>query len=338
MNRPGSNRAFTLLELLVAAVITLMLAGLVLAVSTGALDLWRRTQGDSTAMAEAVAALDMMERDLQAALHQPDGRRWLAVSVANDVSALANRGWLTTGAVRHKPAAPDRLRLWPEPGATGQRRPADARFGLTGAWLRFFTLSAESAGEAGGMSLPRAVAYQIARRPVRGPVAAGNPAATRYQLYRSAVTVETTMTAGYSITATAYGSTGNNPAAQRAASTIMNPNSLDVLATNVIDCGVWLYARESDGGLRLLYPADPGDLVHEVVGGVLPPDAERMPTVADLVLRVLTEEGATRLAALEAGLVARPAGFANDAAWWWAVAEAHSRVLVRRVEVKGGGR
>lgn len=330
-------RAFTLLELLIATVITLMLAALVLAVSTGALDLWRRAQGDSTAMTEAVTALDLIERDLQAALHRPDGARWLAVTVANDLSELANRGWLMTGAAIHKPATTDSLRLWPAPDAAGLQHLAEARFGLTGAWLRFFTLSAESATEAGGLSLPRAVSYQIARRPIRGPITAGNPVPVRYQLYRSAITASSTATGGYSITSPIYGSLGNNPSAQRTPPTIANPNSLDVLATNVIDCGVWLHVREPDGRLRLIFPAHSSDLHHEVLGGVARPDAERMPEVADIMLRILTDEGAVRIAALESGLVARPPEFATDAGWWWAVAEMYSRVFVRRIELKGGG-
>ena len=61
------------------------------------------------------------------------------------------------------------------------------------------------------------------------------------------------------------------------------------------------------------------------------------PEVADVMMRVLTEDGAKMIDALEsgAGVVIRPAG-STDAEWWWSVAEANSRVYVRRIYLKGG--
>jgi len=335
MNPPSNARGFTVLELLVAATVTLLLAGVMLSVSAGVLELWRRAQGGFTAATEAVVALDLLERDLQAALYRPDGNTWLAVSIGNDPATLVNRGWLTADAIRTKPAANESLRLLPEPDATGRRQLREARFGLPGFWLRFVAASAESATELG---LPRAIAYQVARRPVRGSLSVSNPAAVRYTLYRSAISSQNTFNLGYNVLASSYASLGNNPGAQRAPSTMANPNSLDVLATNVIDFGVWLYVREANGGLRVVYPAHSGDLTHEAIGMATPPDTARMPELADIMLRVLSEEGAARIEAIETGRGSRPPEYASDAVWWWAVAEAHSRVFVRRIEIKGGGR
>ncbi len=328
------TRGFTVLELLVAATITLLLAGLTLAVSSGALDLWRRSQGAFTAATEAGVALDLLERDLQSAHWRPDGNTWFAVTVGNHSSSLTNRGWRTADAVRMKPATADSLRVWPDPDAEGHRNLAEARFGLTGAWLRFIAASAESAVEP---ALPRAIAYQIVRRPVRGGIASANPAPVRYTFYRSAVSGRNTFNLGYDITSSAYASRGNNPGAQRAPSTIANPGSLDLLANNVIDFGLWLYAKEPGGGLRVIYPAHAGDMEHVGTGFSGAADDQRMPAVVDVMLRVLTEEGALKLEAMESGRVERPAHHESDAAWWWAVAETHSRVFVRRIELKGGG-
>jgi prepilin-type N-terminal cleavage/methylation domain-containing protein len=324
--RMTQRRGFTLLELLVAVSITVLLVGLILAVTTGVLNLWRRTQGGFGAGAEAKLALDLLERDLQAALYRADGGNWLAVDVANSASALANRGWLASGTT--KPATEDSLRLLPDADASGVRHIEEARFGLSGAWLRFFASTAESSSEPG---LPRALAYQICRRPVTGAIVPANSAAVRYTLFRSAVAADNTFAAGYNLLAGNYASTSTTPAATRNTATLMNPNIADALASNVIDFGVWLHVRQADGGLRRVFPATGADLSHVAAAG-----GGEMPQVADVMLRILSEEGATTIENIERGRLARPPQFASDAEWWWAVAEANSRVYTRRIEIKGG--
>jgi hypothetical protein len=203
---------------------------------------------------------------------------------------------------------------------------------LTGAWLRLVTTNVEGSG-----SLPVAVAYQIVRRPVSGTdVSPTNPAEVRYTLYRSAVSADLSFLAGNNVRAPGYASTSESSGTARAASTITNPYTPgDTLVPNAIDLAVWLHVRDANGGLRRIFPADAADFSHSAQDTAA--DATRFPEVADVMLRVLTEEGAGLIAAMEEGRVIRPADFANDAAWWWAVAETHSLVLVRRVELKGGG-
>lgn len=312
----GRGAGFTLLELLVAAVITLLLSGLVLAVTANVLDLWRRTQGGLTATAEAKLALDLIERDLQAALFRSDGGTWLAVDLFDDLAQLGARGWFTT-ATRLKPGGGVSLRVWPQARADGVRHLADARFGLSGAGLRLIASTAESTGNE-SLSLPRVIAYQIARRPVTGALSASNPAPVRYTLFRSTAGSQATFTSGHDL--------GILSAA---------PGASAALASNVVDFGLWLYVREADGRLRCVYPeaGNSSDLTHRASG--LPgADGARMPAVADVMIRVLTEEGAAQLAALEAGRTSRPAGYATDGEWWWGVVEAQSRVFIRRVEIK----
>ncbi|MBI2515405.1 MAG: prepilin-type N-terminal cleavage/methylation domain-containing protein [Opitutae bacterium] len=333
MNNPRLTRGFTLLELLVAVTITLLLAGVMLAVTIGTLNLWRRTQDDFTAAAQAKLALDLIERDLQAGVFRKDGvNTWLAADVIDTAAALDNHGWRT--AARMKPATGESLRLVPEtlnglvPGI------AAARFGLSGVWLRFITTNVESGG-----SLPVAVAYQLVRRPVSGSnTAASNPAEVRYSLFRSAVAVDTTLASGYDVTVLAYGSGSASPSATRTAATLTNPNTMDALATNVVDLGAWLYVRDPAGALRRIFPATDADLSHGARDDGTASDANRYPDVADVMVRILTEEGARRIEAMEqgSGALTRPADYATDAAWWWAVVEANSRVFVRRVERKGG--
>ncbi len=323
MNRTLQRHGFTLLELLVAVTITLLLAGLTLAVTTGTLSLWRRTQDNYTAGTQAKLALDLVARDLQAAICRQDasGTVWLAVDVINASGNLSGHGW--RAAPLMKPAAPESQRLAPDSVNGLAPSIADARFGRSGTWLRFIALTAESSSEP---ALPRAIAYQIVRRPVSGPVTASNPAEVRYTLFRTFVGNQATFANGYNV-ASAYAATLTNPS-----------TGSDALATNVVDFGVWLYVREAAGGLRRIYPADNADLAHAATDVVAPGDANRFPEVADVMVRILTDEGARILDAIEesTGGITRPPGHASDAEWWWAVVEANSRVYTRRVELNGG--
>jgi prepilin-type N-terminal cleavage/methylation domain-containing protein len=325
MNRESSGRGFTLLELLVAVTITLLLAGLTLAVTVGTLDHWRRTQDTFTAGAQAKLALDLLERDLQAAIYRNDasGTVWLAADVTNSPDNLISHGWLI--ATLMKPATTESQQLLPEPVNGLEPGIADARFGLSGTWLRFIAATPESGSE---LALPRAIAYQIVRRPVSGPVTTTNPAEIRYTLFRTFVSSQATFANGYDV-ADAYAATLTNPGTGN-----------DALATNVVDFGIWLYVRDASGGLRRIYPADNADLAHAASDAIAPDDANHFPEVADVMVRILTEEGARQLAAMESpsGAIKRPSGHASDAAWWWAVVEANSRVYTRRVEIKEGAR
>lgn len=324
--KPGADeRGLTLLELLVAVTITLLLAGIMLAVTTGTLGIWRRTQDDFTGGTAAKLALDLLERDLQSALHRQDGvnNKWLAADVLNSAATLQAHGWLTVALM--KPATAESQRLLP--ATTGGLEPgiADARFGLSGVWLRLIAATAESGSEP---ARPRAIAYQIARRPVSGVVSATNPAPVRYSLFRSFLSSQATFATGYDV-AGGYGNALTNPG-----------TGSDVLAPNVVDFGVWFYLRDNGGALHRIYPADNSDLSHVATDAASPGEADRFPEVADVMVRVLSDEGARLLDAMEQsdGAIARPPAHASDAAWWWAVVEANSRVFVRRVEMKGGAR
>ena len=329
-NSLGSGAGFTILELLVAVTIALMLSGLMLAVVTGTLNQWQRTQDGFSISAQAKLALDMVERDLQAAVFRRDGGSWFAVDVINTPTSLTVHGWLASGSI--KPATAESQRLVPE--TTDGTAPAicDARFGLSGAWLRFVTTNVESGG-----SLPIAVSYQVARRPVSGAITATNPADVRYTLFRAAVSTENTFASGNDVMASAYGSSASNPAASRNPATLANPNTTDALATNVVDFGIWFYERDSSGGLRRIFPLDNNATSYAAHDSSTPPVAPRFPQLADVMVRILTENGAVKLAKIEhgSGHLTRPAGYANDREWWWAVVEENSRVYTRRIEVKG---
>lgn len=334
MNRPRHQRAFTVLELLVAATITLLIAGVMLSVTTGLLALWRRTQAAYVQSATATQVLDLLEQDLQGAVHRRDATRWLAVDIIDSSPGLANHGWLVA-AGRMKPANAGSLRPLPPPDGDGRRLLTEARFGLSGCWLRFATSNLEAGG-----TLPVVVAYQIARRPVNGDPVTSNPAPVRYSLYRSAVSNADTLGNGYDVAANAYASPDNSPfgalsSSYRNARNVMNPSHANLLASNVVDFGVWLHVRNPDGTLRMIYPSAPADVSHQATGVSTAFDS-RYPDTADVMIRVLTDEGAAMVEAIEASSgPARPAMFSTDAEWWWSVVEANSRVFIRRIQIKG---
>lgn len=326
----SSKAGFTLLELLVAATIAVGLAGLMLAVVSSTLNLWQRTQAGFSTASQAKLVLDMIERDLQTAVFRKDGNTWLAVDVINLPSALVSHGWLPSAA--SKPATVDSQRLLPNVADGGPPLLGNARFGLSGAWVRFITSNTESGG-----SLPVAVSYQVIRRPVSGSVSASNPADRRYILFRSAISAENTFACGNDVTAPEYGSLTSTPAAPRDQATLTNPNGSDALATDIVDLGIWFYVHDSAGGLRRIFPAGASDASHSAQDTGLVSDDTRFPEVADVMVRLLSDNGAALLAEIEngAGHLGRPAAHATDADWWWAVVEANSQVFIRRVEMKG---
>ncbi|HWA86228.1 MAG TPA: prepilin-type N-terminal cleavage/methylation domain-containing protein [Opitutus sp.] len=295
-------RGFTLVELLVAVVITLVLAGIVLSVTVSTLNGWRRTQDSFTTGSQATLVLDYLERDLHSAVFKPDGQSWLAIDLDYPVTT---HGWLSSGVSK-----PDVLDCLPLDGS----RPmlGDARFGRTGAWLRLVTNDAPTTSDS---TLPVVVSYQVVRRALNNatPVDAAN---VRYSLFRTVVDGAATFSGGYHV--------------RNYDNQLALPDSADLLATNVVDFGVWLYARDASGRLALIYPTQTGDVSHSANS------TAAVPVAADVFVRILTDEGASMISAIERGIMPAPAEVNSDD-WWWRIASAHSNTFIRRVEIQGAG-
>lgn len=294
---------FTLVEIVVALSITLLLAATMLVVVRGLLNVWHRSQGRGVGAIEAKLALDQLERDVQAAILRSDGRGWMDVRVVAEAELPAH-GWQVVAA-RLKPVEESRRLTAGEADAAIDA----ARFGRAGAWLRMVTSDYDSEA---GASQPVAVSYQMARR----AVSSGAEAPVRYALFREKLSARDTFD-----DVLGSGFSAGSPAA------LTNADNNDVLASNVVDFGVWVFTRDATGKLMRLFPTSNA----VPATGQFPSAGEA--AVVDVMIRVLSDEGAALVQAMEEGRVSRPVG-TTDEAWWWEIVEAHSSVFVRRIELK----
>jgi hypothetical protein len=336
-----------------AASITAMLATVLLMVAATAMSHWDRTTGRLRSAAAARQALDRLEQDLEGAIFRADGSVWLAATVLPDTTLSGQWRSASTGPLG-KPGNTNRGTL-----DLGASDIADARFGVAGVWLRFFTTRADTNASAAELPAPIAVGYQI----IRQNVTSSATSEQRYLLFRAEVRRTLSPGGGIGVFEAGY---DLDPAASPAtpymtsSGTTGDPGNLlrpplgAALLDNVIDFGVRFYVREK-GDLRLVFPATPASTGAAPAAGAptqatppaagtehlarfalpVPNDAYRnaFPEVADIMLRVLDDEGARLLGAYEAGRLRQPAGIsaADD---WWAVALPHSQVFTRRVIVR----
>lgn len=314
MKAPARNYAgFTLVELLVAITVAVLLAGLLITVMTGALNIWGRAQSNLTTNTQAKIALDLLVRDIQAAVRSTNAANSFAVDVLSSAE-LSSHNWRLEDA-RMKPIDSISLHALANSSNLPEQRITDARFGQSGIWLRFITTNVEAGG-----SLPTAVSYQISRRPVTGSVSGTTMAPIRYTLYRTKISNDATFTKGYDVTSSEY-------------ATLADAALADALCDNVVDFGVWCYARETDGTLTRLYPDTDSDRSFHGSGEHGAVGANRFPDVVDVMLRIVSEKGAGMLEQMELGRVSRPPEYVNDDEWWWAAVGAESQVFTTRVEI-----
>ena len=87
--RLRTQRAFTLIEIMVATVIMVILVGLVIQITSQVLTVWTQSSGRLSAIAQARVAMDLITRDLEAAVFRNNGLQWLR-SENDQVSALGS--------------------------------------------------------------------------------------------------------------------------------------------------------------------------------------------------------------------------------------------------------
>ena len=347
--RLDAQRGFTLLELLVAAVITALLAGFIVAIVSNVSGFWTRTAGKLSTEAQARLVLDQLTQDLSSAAYRDDGNDWMAADV---LGATSTSGLWQPAAANPKPSGGVSL-------AMTAPKLADARFNTAGVWLRFFTTKRGNnlATDATTFSAPVAVGYQIIRR-FSAPSALNTR--TAYVLHRAEARPATAggrpgvLESGYNITAAPYttstvgpnnGATSGDPRSIQVPGSRSNFSS--VIADNVIDFGVRCYVRDTTqaSGLRLVFPAanetgTASNSANARLRARLPANTVTdstnynfvMPDVVDVMVRILTDEGARLIGTFEQANspLLLPAGV-NAQQYWWQLATANSQVFTRRI-------
>jgi Flp pilus assembly pilin Flp len=355
---PRGRAGFTLIELLVSAAITVAIAGFIAVIVNNVGTTWSRSSRRLGTDAQARIILDQLQLDLQSALFRQDGNVWMAVDVLNGATGGATGLWQ---AAPRNAKPPGGVSL-----AMTTSRLEDARFGTAGVWLRFFTTKRGANTNATTLSAPVAVGYQIVRRFTSTNNQNLN---TGYLLHRAEVRPAATtgtnprpgvLESGYNITAAAYttsrvqtnnGATTGDPASIQVPGSARNLDA--VLGDNVIDFGVRCYVRDPSrpGGLRLVFPANANGGLSNSTGvplrAQLPSNTSSsapgynyrflFPDVVDVMVRILTDEGAAQIANIErvqTPALTVPQKYRTAQEWWWGVAQEHSRVYTRRIVLR----
>lgn len=328
----SAQEAFTIIELLVAVAVTALLVSLMLTIVVNVLGGWNRSSGTLSSGNQARTVMDALTSDLQSAILRRDSNVWLVATIQNTAS-----GWSGTNPTK-KPTSV----ATGSPGNASRYIPAfpstltdpltaieDYRFGQGGVWLRFFSTVPDTNAGVSTLSAPRAISYKIVRQNVTS-----SGSESRYMFYRSELAPDATFTTGYDLFGSNY-----------YAGVIKNPPSDSLIANNVVDFGVRFLKPNSANKLIPIYPdsthvsfAATSDSTKTGQGvDASPAPVRDFPTVVDIFVRILTDEGATKLANFEDGLLTRPANIGSDDEYWWDIVLSNSRVYSRRIEIKANG-
>jgi len=351
---------FTVLELLVAVSVTALLAGMLLNITSQVVSTQTQASGDLETNQVAHFILDRIQEDLHCALYKNDGNIWMAANILENTGN--SNSWKE--AKVPKPES-ESLRILPDDWKNGPNNPIadankqlsliDSRFGTAGTFFRFFTQAPELDPENSNTGSPRAISYQIIRFGLTG----ASKSRPRYQLFRSDVSAVETFKSGYNLHPSSPYNLGSN--GERTSGNIKNPifdgpdgPSTDFsLASNVIDFGIRAYLIKRNrfglGNLQQIFPD-----INSSTGGGSPPylftstsnpnyrtsgKPNRLyafPEVIDVMVRILTTEGASAISAFEDGLIPTPKGISQQD-YWWELAEKNSEVYIRRIRIFGSG-
>jgi type II secretory pathway pseudopilin PulG len=366
------TQGFTVIELLVAVSVTALLSGMLLLISTQVLETQSKSTSTIETNQIAQFVLDQVQEDLQCALYRNDGNVWMAISLLNDNEnsggswvnpSISSNGKSQIDSLRIVGLD------WPseeltdsEIDALGQGPFLESRFGVAGCWLRFFSQSPELDPNAKNHGSARAIGYQILRYGLTGSPSSR----AKYQLFRSDVSARNTFEAGYNLhpkdggynsSASLTSLDPSDLGTPRIPSSITNPIVTDgtdysptsfSLASNIIDFGIRAYHLEENsfgtGNLVQIFPpidiSSPGNLLAQEFMATSYNTYQTLnnktfylfPDVMDVMVRVLSMEGARLVEAFENGSVPN-----TDNLNWWSIAEEHSEVYIRRIKIYGSG-
>ncbi|MCB1121017.1 MAG: type II secretion system GspH family protein [Verrucomicrobiae bacterium] len=311
--RTSSRSGFTILELLVAASVSVILLGLFLSVATNILDAWGSSRDSLSSNSTARIVLDTLASDLESVVLRNGDGVWLAC----DLLEIKNNSGRWESAQYEKPTGTQSLQIdFENPALTAN----DYRFGVAGSWIRFFASPIDASSTENGGDI-NAVAYQLIRRK---PHSQASEAEESYNLYRSIVRADYTLEEaiedhGYFI------DQFDGASYEGQAGEILSPrNDSSLLARDVVDFGVVFYATNALGNQEVLFPKIGGPREFRV-----PTDA--VPESVQIFVRILDEEGAKQLSAYERGLIP-----SDDSDFWWNTVNQHSTVYTRWIQFKGG--
>ena len=76
MNKCKKVNGFTLIEIMVATIIMVILAGLLIQITSQVLDFWSRSTGKLSSGSEATMAIEIIANDLESSVFRNDGQEW----------------------------------------------------------------------------------------------------------------------------------------------------------------------------------------------------------------------------------------------------------------------
>lgn len=354
-----SRKAFTVLELLVAVSVTALLAGMLLNITSQVVKTQTQASGNLETNQVAQFVLDRIQEDLQCAVYRNDGNIWMAADILDSTDNSGN--WISSSIEKPKDES-FRIKIndWPENLTTAtdevnqQGLLTDSRYGIGGTWLRFFTNAPELDPQAENTGANRAIAYQI----IRYGLTSSETSTPRYQLFRSDVSGQNTLEAGFNLDSVegAYANSSNN--GPRESGNLQNPifiredgtkSTAFSLAGNIVDFGIRAYLirnrAQGTGYLQQIFPdtnSSDNSYIYKATNHPKYHDDPQkkhlhsFPDVIDVMVRVLTSEGSTALAAFEDGLIPSP-GDKTDQEYWWDLVEQNSEVYVRRIRIFSKG-
>ncbi len=209
--------------------------------------------------------------------------------------------------------------------------------------------------------------YMLFRSEVRpGGTSSGSTFSHGYDLFQGRMVTDSDGSPGYN--STAHGNR-EDIASRSNATRVRSPHVDHVIGTNVIDFGIKIYGKEAGAEVELFpvrrnsagaslgavasappltyaaslrNPASPppdilriGNAANIIYGDNPTVDGHSpiYPTAVEVLVRILTPEGARLIAALEANQIAAPDGLSPQA-HWWRIAEQHSDVFTRRIDIR----
>jgi len=306
MKQNRKRRGFTILELVAASAVSIILLALFLTVSSNILDVWGEGRDTLSSNAKARLILNTLASDLESAVLRNDTNTWLVCEIHEPKQ---EHGWIDSNKQK-----PDELIIEEEdkPESNKPLAPSKYRFGTAGVWLRFFS-SPQDANNEGDIN---AVAYQLIRDK---PIGRATTLDTGYSLFRTVINGENTVDAVKEV--------GGYKINQLSSGGIINPASnQNLLAKDVVDFGIILYRLAVGEEDEVLFPTSKSTQYQ------IPYREENIPDYADIVIRILDEEGVKRINAYERDLIPT-----ENEDYWWETAEAFSTVYTRRVIFKSKG-